>query len=81
VPSETKLSEFAFLIGDRVRVRSGPFASFGGTIVELLKGSKGVDLSAVTVDEFDESYRVHLLVDIFGRSTPVELPVSEIEKI
>jgi transcriptional antiterminator NusG len=81
VPSETKLSEFAFLIGDHVRVRSGPFASFGGTIVELPKGLKGVDLGTITLDELDESYRVHLLVDIFGRPTPVELPVSEIEKM
>jgi transcription antitermination factor NusG len=68
------------LIGERVRVASGPFASFTGTIVELPKGLEGVDLSTITLDELDESYRVHLLVDIFGRQTPVELSASEIEK-
>jgi transcription antitermination factor NusG len=81
VPSETKLSEFSLLVGDRVRVTSGPFASFGGTIMELPKRLEGVDLSTITLDELDESYRVHLLIDIFGRQTPVELPLSEIEKI
>jgi transcription antitermination factor NusG len=81
VPSETKLSEFSFLIGERVRVASGPFAGFGGTIVELPKGLEGVDLSTIMLAELDESYRVHLLVDIFGRQTPVQLPASEIEKI
>lgn len=81
VPTETKLAEFTFLIGEQVRVVDGPFASFNGTITELPKGMEGAELGNVTLDELDESYRVKLLVDIFGRQTPVELELSQIDKL
>jgi transcriptional antiterminator NusG len=51
-------------IGDPVKVTSGPFNNFSGNILE-------VNL---------EKLKVKVMVSIFGRKTPIELEITQIEK-
>ncbi len=55
----------SFAVGESVKIIDGPFASFSGTIEE-------VNL---------ERNKLRVMVGIFGRATPVEVDLLQVEKI
>lgn len=52
-------------LGDTVRVKEGPFADFSGEVIEIN----------------EDQLRLKVLVNIFGRETPVELEFSQVAKL
>ena len=56
--------KFEFSIGERVRIKVGPFQNFPARIVAI-NAQKG---------------RLRVKVDIFGRTQPVELTFLDVEK-
>lgn len=62
---EEKRVDIDFDMGETVRVKEGPFANFTGSIEEIDK----------------DKAKLKVLVNMFGRDTPVELEFSQIEKI
>ena len=52
-------------LDESVRIKEGPFADFQGQVVEIN----------------EEQLKVKVLVNIFGRETPVELDFSQVAKI
>jgi transcription termination/antitermination protein NusG len=60
-----KESRFTFKLGDTVRIKSGPFASFTGK-VDGINQAKSL---------------LRVMVNIFGRSRPVKLRYLDVEKV
>ena len=54
-----------FEVGESVRVKEGPFADFSGQIAEIN----------------EDQLKLKVLVNIFGRETPVELEFSQVAKL
>ncbi len=58
-------AKLGFGIGETVRVKGGPFADFSGEVIEIN----------------EEQLKVKVVVDIFGRETPVELGFSQVAQL
>ena len=54
----------SFKVGERVRIVDGPFNDFRGTVAEI---------------DLDRT-KVRVMVNFFGRETPVELDFLQVEK-
>lgn len=61
---DIEILQKAFKPGAQITVKEGPFASFPGTIGKLLGEKKD---------------HARVLVQIFGRATPVDLPLTDVE--
>jgi transcriptional antiterminator NusG len=62
--SATEKIDINFNVGDAVKVTSGPFNNFNGNILEINP----------------EKMKVKVMVSIFGRKTPIELELTQIER-
>jgi transcription termination/antitermination protein NusG len=62
---EEKRFDINYEIGETVRVKEGPFMNFTGTVEEMDK----------------DKAKLKVLVNMFGRDTPVELDFTQIEKL
>ena len=65
LPAKRGKPRLEYELGESVRVKEGPFADFSGEVVELN----------------EDQLKVKVLVNIFGRETPVELEFSQIAKL
>ncbi|PIU44847.1 MAG: transcription termination/antitermination factor NusG [Ignavibacteriales bacterium CG07_land_8_20_14_0_80_59_12] len=61
--AEVETMEVPFHIGEAVKVIDGPFSNFAGFVQDVN----------------EEKMKVKVMVSIFGRKTPVELDVSQVE--
>ncbi|MEO8665662.1 MAG: transcription termination/antitermination protein NusG [Ignavibacteria bacterium] len=61
---DEKKMDIQLNIGDPVKVTSGPFNNFSGNILEINL----------------EKLKVKVMVSIFGRKTPIELEITQIER-
>jgi transcriptional antiterminator NusG len=64
-PSKQRRPRLEYEINETVRVREGPFADFSGQIAEIN----------------EDQLKLKVLVNIFGRETPVELEFSQVAKL
>jgi transcription termination/antitermination protein NusG len=62
---DEKRIDVNYEIGETVRVKEGPFMNFTGTVEEMDK----------------DKAKLKVLVNMFGRDTPVELEFTQIEKL
>lgn len=54
-----------YSVGDQVKINEGPFASFSGSVDEV----------------YADKAKLRVTVQIFGRATPVEVDLTQVEKL
>ena len=64
-PSKKTRPRTLYAVGESVRVKEGPFADFSGQIADIN----------------EDQLKVRVLVNIFGRETPVELGFDQVAKL
>ncbi len=64
-PTKQRRPRLEYELNETVRVREGPFADFSGQIAEIN----------------EDQLKLKVLVNIFGRETPVELEFSQVAKL
>ncbi|MGH9108780.1 MAG: transcription termination/antitermination protein NusG [Acidimicrobiales bacterium] len=64
-PAKQRRPRLEYELNETVRVREGPFADFSGQIAEIN----------------EDQLKLKVLVNIFGRETPVELEFSQVAKL
>jgi len=64
-PSKKSRPRLQYDVGESVRVKEGPFADFSGEVIEIN----------------EDQLKVKVLVNIFGRETPVELEFAQVAKL
>lgn len=64
-PVKKSRTRLEYELGETVRVKEGPFADFSGEIIEIN----------------EDQLKLKVLVNIFGRETPVELEFSQVAKL
>ena len=52
-------------MSDQVKINEGPFASFSGAVEEI----------------YPDKSKLRVMVQIFGRATPVEVDITQVEKL
>src|SRR5438046_882638 len=65
IAAEKPKPKFSYTLGEVVRIKSGPFASFTGKVEEVN----------------EEKTTLKVSITIFGRSTPYELSFLDVEKV
>ncbi|MBY5161539.1 transcription termination/antitermination protein NusG [Nitriliruptoria bacterium AS10] len=63
--AKSQVAEIDLEVGETIRVTSGPFADFTGTIAEI---------------NLDQA-KLRVMVSVFGRETPLEMPFDQVAKI
>lgn len=63
--SKTVRIKQIYSVGDQVKIKEGAFASFSGTVDEV----------------YADKAKLRVTVQIFGRATPVEVELSQVEKL
>jgi transcriptional antiterminator NusG len=64
-PAKHRRPKLEYEVNETVRVKEGPFADFSGQIAEIN----------------EDQLKLKVLVNIFGRETPVELEFSQVAKL
>jgi transcription termination/antitermination protein NusG len=64
-PAKQRRARLEYEVNETVRVKEGPFADFSGQIAEIN----------------EDQLKLKVLVNIFGRETPVELEFSQVAKL